>query len=89
MPQNETTERFDKRSPGNVECLSKAKDGEPMWIILGRDPVYEETVEFWAAARERAIAAGRIEDTKHEREHIATARRYAAAGWRNRADHDL
>jgi hypothetical protein len=74
-------ERFDKHSAGNVECLLKAKDGEPMWIILGRDPVYKEVVEFWAQARERAIADGRIEDTPHEREHIATARRYVGASY--------
>jgi hypothetical protein len=26
-------------------CIAKAKDGEPMWIII-RDPVYEETLSF-------------------------------------------
>jgi hypothetical protein len=77
-----SAELFDKTSQGNRDCIAKAKAGEPMWIIIGRDPVYEETVEFWATARERAIADGRIEDTPHEREHIATACRYAAAGWR-------
>lgn len=85
-PPFKTTEVFDKTSLGNQDCLTKAKAGEPMWIIIGRDPVYEEAVEFWAAARERAIADGRIEDSPHERAHIATARRYVAAGWRARSE---
>lgn len=76
--------RVDKFSAGNIDCLRKAKVGEPMWIMIGRDPVYEEAVEAWASAREAAIADGRIPDTPHEREHIETARRYARAGWRNR-----
>lgn len=78
-------DRVDKYSAGNIDCLNKAKPGEPMWIMIGRDPVYEEAVEGWAAAREAAIADGRIPDTAHEWCHIETARRYARAGWRNRS----
>lgn len=39
----------------NRDCLAKAKPGEPMFIILGRDPDGGTIVRLWA---ERRLAAG-------------------------------
>jgi hypothetical protein len=39
----------------NHDCLAKRRDGEPMFILLGRDPDAHNIVRFWA---ERRLAAG-------------------------------
>ena len=43
---------------GNRDCLAKRLPGEPMFIILGRDPDGANIVRLWA---ERRIAAGDAE----------------------------
>ena len=35
------------------ECAKAAKDGEPVFILLGRDPDAFEVVAFWASLREK------------------------------------
>jgi hypothetical protein len=49
------TEPFGKDSPANRDCLAKARPGEPMFIILGRDPDGATIVKLWA---DRRAAAG-------------------------------
>lgn len=39
----------------NADCLAKRRDGEPMFILLGRDPDAHNIVQMWA---ERRLAAG-------------------------------
>jgi len=46
---------FGKDSPANRDCLAKARLGEPMFIILGRDPDGATIVKLWA---DRRAAAG-------------------------------
>lgn len=40
---------------GNHDCLAKRRPGEPMFILLGRDPDAHNVVRFWA---DRRLAAG-------------------------------
>jgi hypothetical protein len=51
--------RNDELTPANRDCLVKAKPGEPMFIILGRDPDGGNIVRLWA---QRRFDAG---DTEH------------------------
>ena len=60
----------------NHDCLAKRRDGEPMFILLGRDPDAHNIVRFWA---ERRLAAGG--DPEHCRMGLDTSERmklYAA-----------
>jgi hypothetical protein len=49
----------DQLTSANRDCLVKAKPGEPMFIILGRDPDGGTIVRLWA---QRRFDAG---DTEH------------------------
>lgn len=75
---------FDIEASGNQDCLSKARPGEPMFVLLGRDPVMEATIRFWADAREQAMRRpygdpDALPDTPREWGHIDGARRFADA----------
>ena len=54
----------------NHDCLAKRRPGEPMFIILGRDPDGHNIVRSWA---ERRLAAGG--DPEHCEMGLATAER--------------
>lgn len=41
-----------KRNPGQFDCYAAALDDEPMFILLGRDPLAPLLVGLWAAIRE-------------------------------------
>jgi hypothetical protein len=40
-----------KNNPGNFDCYHNAASDEPMFIVLGRDPIGAGLVRAWAAAR--------------------------------------
>lgn len=40
-----------KNNPGNFNCYANADPDEPMFIILGRDPIGAGVVRAWADAR--------------------------------------
>ena len=42
-----------KNQPGVYDCYSKAEPDEPMFVLLGRDPVASILVEEWARLRGR------------------------------------
>jgi|SRR5579859_2206844 hypothetical protein len=42
-----------KRNPGRFDCYAKAKPDEPMFVLLGRDPMAPVLVRLWAKLRER------------------------------------
>lgn len=42
-----------KNNPGKFDCFSKAEPDEPVFVLLGRDPLAAALVEFWATAREQ------------------------------------
>ena len=48
-----------KRNPGKFDCYEKADPDEPMFILLGRDPMAANTVRQWAAWRHRQECADR------------------------------
>lgn len=57
----------------NHDCLAKRRPGEPMFILLGRDPDAHTIVQLWA---DRRLAAGG--DPDHCRMGYDTAERMAA-----------
>jgi hypothetical protein len=42
-----------KSNPGKFDCWSRAEPDEPVFVLLGRDPVASIIVADWAALRER------------------------------------
>src|SRR5690606_37665122 len=45
---------WERMERGNADCLGKRRDGEPMFIILGRDPDGAHVVRYWAQRRRDA-----------------------------------
>ena len=43
-----------KQAPGPFDCAAKAKDDEPIFTLLGRDPMAGILVRLWARLREDA-----------------------------------
>ena len=41
-----------KNNPGDFDCYENAEPDEPMFILLGRDPIGPTLVDHWADARE-------------------------------------
>lgn len=42
-----------KTNPGSFDCYKNALPDEPLFVLLGRDPLAGATVRAWAAARAR------------------------------------
>ncbi len=42
-----------KNAPGQYDCYAKAEPDEPMFVLLGRDPVAHIVVALWAELRLR------------------------------------
>jgi hypothetical protein len=40
-----------KKNPGKFDCYEKAKEDEPMFVLLGRDPHAPLLVRMWAELR--------------------------------------
>lgn len=40
-----------KRNPGDFDCYANAEPDEPMFVLLGRDPLAPALVELWRAIR--------------------------------------
>lgn len=57
-----------KNNPGKYDCYTKADPQEPMFILLGRDPMAPALIRTWAKMRE---AAG--EDPEKVREALVCA----------------
>jgi hypothetical protein len=41
-----------KNAPGEFDCYANAKPDEPMFVLLGRDPLAGDLVRTWANSRE-------------------------------------
>jgi hypothetical protein len=41
-----------KNNPGKWDCYDKAEPHEPMFVLLGRDPLAGALVELWALLKE-------------------------------------
>lgn len=46
-----------KNNPGVFDCHAKAEDDEPLFTLLGRDPLGHALVELWAHLRARDISS--------------------------------
>jgi len=42
---------YTKEEPGRFDCYANAEPDEPMFILLGRDPLAPYVVEMWAYLR--------------------------------------
>lgn len=40
-----------KTNPGRFDCYAKARPDEPLFVLLGRDPLAAELVDAWAERR--------------------------------------
>lgn len=43
-----------KNNPGKYDCYVKAEPDEPLFTVLGRDPLGADFVALWAAMRAKA-----------------------------------
>jgi hypothetical protein len=66
-----------KNNPGRFDCYAAAKPDEPMFILLGRDPVAAGAARAWANEREKLIDAGVKPES--DRDMIVEARQCADA----------
>lgn len=57
-----------KNNPGAFDCYANAAPDEPMFVLLGRDPMAGMLVRMWASFREA---------TGEDAEKVAEARRVA------------
>jgi len=71
-----------KKNPGKFDCYEKAKDDEPMFVLLARDPLFQELLELWANRREMMVKCG-LRPTQ-DMEMVSEARKCAEEGasWR-------
>lgn len=54
-----------KNNPGEFDCYANAEDGEPMFVLLGRDPQAPGVVRAWADAREKTgLDADKVEEAR-------------------------
>jgi hypothetical protein len=60
-------------------CIDKREDGEPMFVLLGRDSAAPDTMACWYFERLAEINKGLRPDNTEERNHIATIREKAKA----------
>lgn len=71
-----------KENPNPNDCYERALPDEPMFVLLARDPLFEEFVEQWAHRRSYAIQCG--ERPASDQAVVDEALRCAAEGarWR-------
>ena len=71
-----------KVKPGKFDCYNKALPTEPVFVLLGRDPNFYQSVNDWADRREMDIMCG--ERPLSDLDMVNEARRCAAEGaeWR-------
>lgn len=60
-----------KLKPGKFDCYNNAEPDEPMFVLLGRDPLAPLLVELWADVRSVLVKA------EGETEKVAEARHCA------------
>lgn len=61
-----------KNDPGPFDCYAKARPDEPMFILLGRDPLSPILVDIWARLR---FIMGKRRDKSVEALNVADAMR--------------
>lgn len=73
-----------KKEPGKFDCYAKAKEDEPMFVLLGRDPDFSRLVNLWADRREEDVKCGNRPN--EDMEVVGEARKCASDGqeWRKK-----
>jgi hypothetical protein len=57
-----------KQNPGKYDCYEKAKDDEPMFVLLARDPLASVLVDLWARIIESQNGGAPTEKTLEARQ---------------------
>jgi hypothetical protein len=71
-----------KENPGRFDCHAAALPDEPVFVLLARDPLFEELVETWARRRELAVRCGERPMTDQNKVHEAQEIARRGAQWR-------
>jgi len=66
-------------NPGPHDALEKAREGEPVFLLLGRDAAAPKAIETWCAERRRA--AREIEQPEKRRAELAQVSEAEAIAW--------
>jgi hypothetical protein len=74
-----------KNDPGKFDCYANAEPDEPMFILLGRDPMAGALVREWARWREASGEAAEI--TKEARDCAVLMDAHAIARGKHPVDH--
>lgn len=54
-----------KNNPGTFDCYANADNDEPMFVLLGRDPMAPSLVEAWADYREaNGETMGKVDEAR-------------------------
>lgn len=74
-----------KANPGRYDCYANALPDEPLFVLLARDPDFEEIVRIWALRRQQRIDRGAAPPT--DKELVLEALQCAEDGatWRSKA----
>lgn len=67
-------------------CFARAKDDEPMFVLLGRDPQAPSLVRQWATNRQREVELGKRPATDMEQVREAGDLANRMEAWREQAD---
>lgn len=68
-----------KNQPGIYDCLAKAEDDEPYFVLLGRDSSAPALITAWVNQRRHKIRVGLVPNTPAEHAQIAEAGELAKA----------
>jgi len=75
-----------KANPGPFDCYVLARDDEPMFTVIARDPMMPVLVRLWADIQLAGMASGHVPDDQvgRECEKVAEALKVArdAEAWR-------
>jgi hypothetical protein len=76
-----------KTEPGKYDCLSRAEDDEPFFVLLARDPSAPSLIADWVRQRQHQMRVGLVPNNDDERAKIEEARQLAKAMLAWRAEH--
>lgn len=62
-----------KQNPGKFDCYTNAKNDEPMFVLLARDPLAPQLVRRWAQLKQMRAATLKAVEKSHEASDCADA----------------
>lgn len=71
-----------KLHPGDFDCYANARDDEPMFVLLARDPVAPQLIRSWCYLRKLWIKTGLKPETDYDMINEAARCADAMEKWR-------